>query len=37
MGRCCDEYSGFDSEGELGYASLYGFVVSIEVFLVEKC
>jgi hypothetical protein len=31
MFRCCDEYSGFDSEGELGYAGLYGFVVRIAI------
>jgi hypothetical protein len=31
MGRCCDEYSGVDPEGELGYAGLYGFVVRIAI------
>jgi hypothetical protein len=35
MGRCCDEYSDVDPEGELGYASLYGFVVRIAILFWE--
>lgn len=37
MGRCCDEYSGFGSEGKLGYAGLHGFVVRIAILFMLFC